>query len=132
MANEQEVQQVQDQQSTNDKIGKAYDAGFKKLIALIQGKKQLFKKSKVANNDVATLVDELMEERKLAIAKEVKDDIRKLLEAKMEFNKLCKKAEEDYIKTTNDQKKAFTDKMSAIFAKIENINDVEKSFYTSM
>ena len=124
--------QVQDQQSNNDKIGKNYEAGFKKLIALFQGSKEVFKKTKVANGDIKTLVDELMKEKKETAAKELKEEFKKLLDAKIVFDQECKKAEEAYIKAVNDKKKEFTEKMSALFNRIENVAEIEKSYYTSL
>lgn len=127
MADEKEV----NEQSSQDKIGKAFEANFKKLVALMGGKGNL-KKPSIPNDEVGDIITELLQEERAAIIDKFKTDAKGLLKAKLEFDKECKKAEETYINTVNTKKKEFTEKMVDLFKALENINGIEASYYTSV
>jgi len=127
MAEEKEGQE----QSSQDKIGKAFDANFKKLVAVMGGKANL-KKPNIPNDEVGDIITELLAEERTAIIDKFKTDAKALLKAKLEFDKECKKAEELYINTVNTKKKEFTEKMVDLFKVLENINGIEASYYTSV
>lgn len=118
-------------QEQNDKISKNYDANFKKLVALMGGEKQL-KKPSIPNDEVGTIVEELIKERREEKIKEFKEGAKKLLDKKIEFDKECRKAEEDFKKAVTEKKKNFTEEMKKVFNIIEDINAIEKSYYDSM
>jgi hypothetical protein len=127
MAEEKEGQE----QSSQDKIGKAFESNFKKLVALMGGKGNL-KKPSIPNDEVGDIITELLVEERVAIIDKFKTDAKSLLKAKLEFDKECKKAEELYINTVNTKKKEFTEKMVDLFKVLENINGIEASYYTSI
>lgn len=127
MAEEKEV----NEQSSQDKIGKAFEANFKKLVALMGGKGNL-KKPSIPNDEVGDIITELLVEERVAIIDKFKTDAKALLKAKLEFDKECRKAEETYISTVNTKKKEFTEKMVDLFKVLENINGIEASYYSSI
>ncbi len=122
-------EETQDQQ--NDKVSKKFDQDFKKLVALLGGEKNL-KKVNVPNDDLGVIVEELIKERREEFVKEFKSKAKSLLDKKIEFDKEVKKAEEDFKKSVIAKKKEFSEKMKDVFNMVENINEIEKSYYASM
>ncbi len=123
------TQETPEQQ--NDKVTKQFDANFKKLIALLGGEKSL-KKINVPNDELGTIVEDLLKERREEFVKDFKAKAKSLLDKKLDFDKEVKKAEEDFKKTVINKKKEFSDKMKEIFNMVENIQEIEKSYYNSM
>ncbi len=126
----EEIQQETPEQQ-NDKVTKQFDANFKKLIALLGGEKSL-KKINVPNDELGTIVEDLLKERREEFVKDFKVKAKSLLDKKLDFDKEVKKAEEDFKKTVINKKKEFSDKMKEIFNMVENIQEIEKSYYNSM
>jgi len=123
------TQETPEQQ--NDKVSKQFDANFKKLIALLGGEKTL-KKVNVPNDELGTIVEDLLKERREDFIKDFKAKAKSLLDKKLEFDKEVKKAEEDFKKTVVNKKKEFSEKMKEIFNMVENIQEIEKSYYQSL
>ena len=120
-----------EEQSSQDKIGKAFEANFLKLVALMGGKANL-KKPSIPNDEVGDIITDLLNEERVAVIDKFKADAKSLLKAKLEFDKECRKAQEDYTNTVNTKKKEFTEKMVNLFKMLENINTIEASYYSSM
>jgi len=125
----EETQETQEQQ--NDKVSKKFEADFKKLVALLGGDKGL-KKVAVPNDELGTIVEELLKERREEFIKDFKTKAKSLLDKKLEFDKEVKKAEEEFKKSVLNKKKEFSEKMKEVFGMVENIQEIEKSYYESM
>jgi hypothetical protein len=115
-------------QQKNDKITKEFDKNFKKLVALMGGSDKM-KKPIVPNDNVGKIVEELLKERIEEKVKEFKDMAKSLLDKKINFDKETKKAEEEFKKTVIQKKKEFTDEMKKVFNIVEDISEIEKSYY---
>lgn len=124
--------QENQQQGGGDKVEKAYNSAFGKMVALLKGDKSVFKKARVPKSDIGAVVDELIKERKATAIKTFKEEAVKLLDAKIEFDKQCKAAEDAYKNTVNAKKKEFTEKMQNLFKLVEDIEGIEKSYTASM
>lgn len=123
--------QEQQEQGSEDKVGKQFDSNFKKLIALLGGE-AAFRKVKIDNDETSTLVEELLKERKAEKLIEFKDKAKKLLDKKVEFDKEVKKAEEEFKNKVNTKKKEFTEEMKSLFNIVENIDELQKNYYNSI
>lgn len=119
------------QEQQNDKVSKKFEQDFKKLVALLGGEKNL-KKTNVPNDELGGIVEELLKERREDFIKEFKSKAKALLDKKLEFDKEVRKAEDDLKKTVIAKKKEFSEKMKDVFGMVENINEIEKSYYQSM
>lgn len=119
------------QEQVNDKVSKKFDADFKKLLALLGGEKNL-KKVSVPNDDLGNIVEELLKERREEFIKDFKSKAKGLLDKKLEFDKEVKKAEDELKAKVISKKKEFSEKMKEVFGMVENINEIEKSYYASM
>ena len=121
---------VETPEQQNDKVSKQFDANFKKLVALLGGDKAL-KKTSVPNDELGNIVEDLLKERREEFVKEFKSKAKELLDKKIEFDKEVKKAEEEFKNKVTNKKKEFSEKMKGLFSMVENIQEVEKSYYSS-
>lgn len=128
---EEQVKQPESQQEQNDKVSKQFDANFKKLVALLGGEKAL-KKVSVPNDELGTVVEDLLKERREDFIKDFKAKAKVLLDKKLEFDKEVKKAEEEFKNKVVQKKKEFSEKMKEIFGMVENMQEIEKSYYQSL
>lgn len=127
---EQEVKQETPEQQ-NDKVSKQFEANFKKLVALLGGEKAL-KKISVPNDELGGVVEDLLKERREDFIKEFKSKAKSLLDKKIEFDKEVKKAEEEFKNKVAQKKKEFSEKMKELFGMVENMQEIEKSYYQSL
>ncbi len=129
------MEEIEKQQDTpeqqNDKVSKQFDANFKKLIALLGGEKNL-KKVNVPNDELGSVVEDLLKERREEFIKDFKSKAKAVLDKKIEFDKEVRKAEEALKNTVIAKKKEFSEKMKEVFSMVENIQEIEKSYYQSM
>lgn len=121
---------VETPEQQNDKVSKQFDANFKKLVALLGGDKAL-KKTSVPNDELGNIVEDLLKERREEFVKDFKSKAKELLDKKIEFDKEVKKAEEEFKNKVISKKKEFSEKMKGLFSMVENIQEVEKSYYSS-
>ena len=121
---------VETPEQQNDKVSKQFDANFKKLVALLGGDKAL-KKTSVPNDELGNIVEDLLKERREEFVKEFKSKAKELLDKKIEFDKEVKKAEEEFKNKVTNKKKEFSEKMKGLFNMVENIQEVENSYYSS-
>ena len=131
MAEQESPVEGQTPEQGADKITKAFEASFKKLVALMGGDKNL-KKTSIPSNEVGDIVNELLKERRQKKIDEFKIGAIALLDKKIEFDKEVRKAEEAFKNTVNAKKKEFTEEMNKLFQNLESINDVEKSYYANL
>lgn len=127
---EQEVKQETPEQQ-NDKVSKQFEANFKKLVALLGGEKAL-KKISVPNDELGGVVEDLLKERREDFIKEFKSKAKSLLDKKIEFDKEVKKAEEEFKNKVAQKKREFSEKMKELFGMVENMQEIEKSYYQSL
>ncbi len=127
----EEVKEQETQEQSNDKVSKKFDKDFKQLVALLGGDKNL-KRVNVPNDELGTIVEELLKERREEFVKDFKTKAKGLLDKKLEFDKEVKKAEEQLKNTVISKKKEFSEKMKEVFGMVENIQQIETSYYESM
>lgn len=128
---EEQVKQPESQQEQNDKVSKQFDQNFKKLVALLGGEKTL-KKVSVPNDELGSVVEDLLKERREDFIKDFKTKAKALLDKKLEFDKEVKKAEEEFKNKIIQKKKEFSEKMKEVFGMVENMQEIEKSYYQSL
>src|SRR5688572_20537895 len=81
MLNDQTQSQQTDQQNEGGKIERQFQDTLSRLIAIVGGDKNLFKGKRISKDNVKNIVTELLKEDKEKLEKEVKDELRALLEA---------------------------------------------------
>jgi hypothetical protein len=122
----------QNQQNDGGKIAKQYDTNIKKLVAIVSGKENLYPQKKVTEDAMGEIVTELLKEQKEALAKTVKEDLKSILDKKVQLDKDLKAKEDELAKLKQTKQKEFNEACAKIFAKVENIEALEKNYYATL
>ncbi len=122
----------ENQQQNGDKVAKTYEANLKKLVAIVGGKERIYKQKKVGKDELATLVADMLKEQKETLAVEIKTELKALLDKKVALDKDIKAEEEKLAKLKQQKQKEFNEACVKVFAKVENIENLEKDYYTSL
>lgn len=117
---------MEKEKTQDEKVTSQFESNLKKLIALTNEVKN---ESKLPNDDIGLVIKEIVKERKAEKLNQFKKDVSNLLNKKLEFDKECKKLEEDYKNTVIKKKKEFSEEMQKLFSNIEDINQIEQDYY---
>jgi predicted nucleic acid-binding protein len=112
----------------NNKEAKNYEQNMKKLVAIVGGKENIYPLKRVDNNVVGELVAELLKEQKDELAKNIKVELKGLLDKKVQLEKEVRAKEEELKKLSQQKQKEFNDACAKVFSKIENINKLEEDY----
>lgn len=123
--------QVETPEQQGGKVEKKFEQNMSKLMALFSGDKRVFK-NKVRNDEVNSVVEELLKERKEETKKEFKLRATKLLDAKVKFDKFVAQKEQDMKKAIQDQMKEFNTEMESCFQLIENMDQLAGQYTKSL
>lgn len=117
------------EKTQEEKSSIQFESNLKKLLALTN---EIKAESKLPNDDVGLIIKEIVKERKIEKINQFKKDVSSLLLKKIEFDKECKKLEEDYKNTVIKKKKEFSEEMQKLFSNVENINKIEEEYYQTL
>ena len=111
-------------QENSGKIEKRYQANMAKLAAVFNNaeRKVLGKKSKVANADINTVIDELLKERKAEVTAKFKVQCGELLDKKIAFDKEIAEEESKLKKIKEQKMEEFSKAIEATFGLVESID----------
>lgn len=115
-----------------DKTVKNFEATMKRLVAIVGGEEQLFPKKKIKSDTLATIVSGLVKEKKEKLEKEVTADLISLLDKHVELKKAIAEKKAELKKLEETKMKEFSEAASKIFGKIEDVGNIEKSYYDSL
>jgi predicted nucleic acid-binding Zn-ribbon protein len=125
---------TQNPQENSGKIEKRFTANMAKLAAVFNNseRKVLGKKSKVANTDISTVIDELLKERKADVTAKFKQQCGELLDKKIAFDNEIK-AEEEKLKKIKEQKmEEFSKAIEATFGLVESIDKLAGEYVKAL
>lgn len=128
---EQQKQQGDD----NNKVVKAYGENVKKLIALMGGpnnESSLKLPTKVANDEIAGLVEKLFKDEKEQQEKDLMTALKELLKKKVEMERAFVEKQKELDRLKIEKFKEFNQSATAFFNKIQNINEIQKTYYTGL
>lgn len=128
----EENNKQQEQQNNGDKVQKAFDANIKKLIAVLGGKENLFPTKKIPSDSVGNLVDEMLKEQKVELAKNVKINLKEILDKKVILDKALKEEESKLAKLKEAKMKEFNDACLKVLNSIADIDKLEQNYYSSL
>lgn len=123
-------EQKQENGESGDKVSKRFDQNVKKLIALFSGE-DAFKKEKVSNSEISTIIAELTKEKKEALIKTFKEKATKLLTSKVEFDRFVDQKKKEMEQAITNKKKEFNNEMEECFKLVENIDNLQKDYQSS-
>lgn len=131
MENNKEV--VKPVESNDDnKVNKAYDATMKKLVAIVGGDENLFPVKKVKKDVVKSIVSGLIKERKENAEKDVTKELVDLLDKHIQLKKALADKKKELDNLEQQKKKEFNEAASKLFGKIDEINQLESEYYSSL
>ena len=119
-------------QEEESKVERKFTAALDKLIAIVNGKENLKLNRKLPKNQVSKLVTDLFAEETEATYNSIKVSLKELLKQYTDMLKLVRQKEQELKKAENEKKEEFVKAATAIFDRIENIGDLEKSYYDSL
>ena len=125
-------EQVKQEENSNDKISQKYEANWKKLVALFKSDKPLKGSKKLPKDDVSSVIDELLKERKEKQIAEFKIKASELIDKNIKFNKEVTEAKKQMEKTIQDKKAEYNKAMEEVFNMIDGIAELEKDYYTAL
>ena len=119
-------------QEEESKVERKFTAALDKLIAIVNGKENLKLNRKLPKNQVSMLVTDLFAEETATTYNSIKVSLKELLKQYTDMLKLVRQKEQELKKAENEKKEEFVKAATAIFDRIENIGDLEKSYYDSL
>lgn len=125
-------EQVKQEENSNDKTSQKYEANWKKLVALFKSDKPLKGSKKLPKDDVSSVIDELLKERKEKQIAEFKIKASELIDKNIKFNKEVAEAKKQMEKTIQDKKAEYNKAMEEVFNMIDGIAELEKDYYTAL
>ena len=127
MSNEQEVDQQQKDKQDAGKEHQKFEASKKKLIAILSGE-DLLRPGKVEKDAVTKAMEALVKEKKEAQIIDLKKEVGALIDSYIAFNKFQAEKKKEFEKAVGDKMKEYNKQASAIFAKMEGIEQLEKDY----
>lgn len=124
-------EQQQNQQNENGKVAKKFANNMRKLVALMSGE-ALFKKPKLDSPGIEEALQELVKDEKEDLIKKFKEEAKKLITRKQEFDTFCKQQEKQMEQAILDKKKEFNKEFNSLFSIVERIEEIEKNYYQTM
>jgi Rps23 Pro-64 3,4-dihydroxylase Tpa1-like proline 4-hydroxylase len=126
-----EENKEQNQQDAG-KVAKAFDRNMERLVALLGGKDLLMKAPKLGGEPLNEAVKELVKEQKEKMVKDFKEKAMAVITSKQAFDKLQVEKQREFDKAINDKKKEFNKEVEGLFAMIDKIENLEKSYYETL
>jgi hypothetical protein len=116
----------------NNKEEKKFQASLKKLVAVVGDPKKLKLPKAIPNDSVSGVVKELFADEEKELLVVVKGELRDTLKKYAEMEREFKQKEDELAKLKVAKKKEFRVKVEGLFSKIENIGELEKSYYNGL
>lgn len=114
------------QQGGGNKDAEKFKKNYEKFMTLMSGKGNVFK-NKVPNSQVDDVIEEMLEENRVAAKEAFKTKGKALLLKKVEFDKFIKAQEAATAKAILEKQKEFNTEIEALFNEIENIDSLAAS-----
>lgn len=126
-----ENQQEQVQQE-NGKVEKKFTTNLSKLVSLMGQPLEAATKTRVTGDEMGTIVDELLKERKAQTIVTFKQRASALLDKKVEFDKFVKQKQKELETAILEKKKEFSKQMEECFALVDNIDTLHREYVASL
>jgi len=108
------------------------DKNFGILLTILKGDDKFFKKTKVSNDDLSAIADELAREEKEAAIKRVKEKIINLIKRKKEYDNLVKTERAKFEKSIEEKAKEFNKEMSELLSEVNDVKAIEDSYIKTL
>ncbi len=119
-------------QENQDKIVKSFETNMKRLVGVLGGEELLNNTSKLKKDTVATIVENLLKDRKEKLELDIKNDLSTLLEKHVTLKKSIADKKKELKDLENSKMKEFNDACNKLFNKVQDIEQLEKDYYDSL
>lgn len=119
-------------QENQDKIVKSFETNMKRLVGVLGGEELLNNTSKLKKDTVATIVENLLKDRKEKLELDIKNDLSTLLEKHVTLKKSISDKKKELKDLENSKMKEFNDACNKLFNKVQDIEQLEKDYYDSL
>lgn len=119
-------QEQSNQQSDGSKEEKKFNDNWKKLSILFKGDPTKVKK--LSKDGMADIVDALLAEKRIALIADFKVRANKVIEAKVDFNKLEKTLRQELENKLNQKRKEINAEMVAVIGMVEGFEELVKDY----
>lgn len=126
----EEGKQQENPQEQGKKVQQQFERTIKKLVAIVDGNKNL-KPKKVKADEIGEIVTGLFKEEREAAATQVKEDLKTLLKGYVQLNKEIEEEKNKLTKLEQQKKKEFNEVAGKLFNKIDGLDNMEKSYYSA-
>ena len=132
MTNEEIKPQAQQGQQGEDKQkeAKKFQANMKTLTAIMKG--SVTPKKRVDNDELSDIVDSIIADEKIELAKKVKDKLTSIIKAKTELEKQLAEKRAELDRLSEEKYKEFNKAVNDLFSSVESLNKIEASYYATM
>lgn len=132
MSDENTTPDVETEQEQNNKTEKKFSVALNRLVAVVGGKENLKIPKKTPKDQLGGIVSELFKEERENTLKETKESLRSLLKQYAEMEKAFALKQQEFDKLKKQKKEEFTKAAEILFNKIEDVGEVEKTYYQGL
>lgn len=116
----------------NNKVNKAFESNLKKLVAIVEGEKNLKPVTKVGSDIMKNIVTELFKEETEAIEQSTKETLRTLLKTYVQMLRDIDTKKKELSNLEIAKKKEFNEAATKLFNKIDGIGILESEYYGAL
>lgn len=129
-----EITKNENEQKGNDnnKVNKAFESNLKKLVAIVDGEKNLKPITKVGSDIMKNIVTELFKEETEAIELSTKDTLKELLKKYVQMLRDIETKKKELSALEIAKKKEFNEAATKLFNKIDGIGILESEYYGAL
>jgi hypothetical protein len=129
-----EITKNENEQKGNDnnKVNKAFESNLKKLVAIVDGEKNLKPVTKVGSDIMKNIVTELFKEETEAIEQSTKDTLKELLKKYVQMLRDIDAKKKELSALEIAKKKEFNEAATKLFNKIDGIGILESEYYGAL
>lgn len=129
-----EITKNENEQKGNDnnKVNKAFESNLKKLVAIVDGEKNLKPITKVGSDIMKNIVTELFKEETEAIEQSTKDTLKELLKKYVQMLRDIDAKKKELSALEIAKKKEFNEAATKLFGKIDGIGILESEYYGAL
>lgn len=126
-------EQEQEQQLGGEaaKVDKLFKENMGRLLGVFRGG-EAFTKPKITNSETASIIEELLAERKEEAKQQFKERASKLIQSKVEFDAFVKAKEKEILDAITAKKKEFNKQIQETFAFLENVDKLREEYISSL
>lgn len=115
-----------------DKVAKEFSISVNKLTAILGSPSYLNPSSKIPQDELSTIVGDLLKDEKEKNRKEISDQLRALLKGYAELKAEIAKKEKELKQLEQTKMGEFNKAAKQLFSRIEEIDKIEQEYYGAL